>query len=383
MVKFLLRLKNPMRKIISSLLLAVLLLSNTLYGQSRGTPSTLRVRVDANGYLVVAGGAQTSPITSGTFATRVLKTDASGNLLVVLAGGPISTAIQLPASTGCSDLMIQGVSPRTTTGWGITTTPTIVECVANVLVRTVSATLQTFSVPVAVTVNGLTTTSTDGITSQNTTAALIGTQVQISPRVRLSGTAWDTDDAVSRTVSFFTESLPITGNTVSGTWKLGYIDPVSAAITYPMTLSSAGGLTVSAAILGGADVRGGATGDIFWSSRNLMRSAATGLWATLDNVGSFGIQINTGTAAPTVTTCGTGTITANSRNTAGGFTATGATACTVTFGAPNWTNTPFCTITLRNTPTTTPYISAKSASAITISGLTAGDVIDYHCLGPV
>jgi hypothetical protein len=383
MAKFPLRLKNPMRKTISKVLLVVLLLSNTLYGQSRGTPSTLRVRVDANGYLVVAGGAQTSPITSGTFATRVLKTDASGNLLVVLSGGPITTAIQLPASTGCSDLMIQGISPRTTTGWGITTTPTIIECVGNVLVRTVSSTAHTFAVPVAVTVNGLTTTSTDGITNQNTTAALIGTQVQISPRVRLSGTAWDTDDAVSRTVSFFTEALPVAGATVTGTWKLGYIDPVSAAITYPLTLTSAGGLTVSAAILGGADVRGGATGDIFWSSRNLMRSTANGLWSTLDNVGSFGIQLNTGTAAPTVTSCGTGSVSANSRNTFGEITATGATACTVTFGSPAWTNAPFCVVTGDNALVTTPYVSARSTTAFTVSGLTAGDKFSYHCGGGV
>jgi hypothetical protein len=86
----------------------------------------------------------------------------------------------------------------------------------------------------------LTTTSTDGLILDNTTAALVGTQVQISPRIRLSGRGWDVDDAVSRTVSFFTETLPVAGNTVTGIWKLGFIDPVSSAITYPLQVGSSG-----------------------------------------------------------------------------------------------------------------------------------------------
>lgn len=87
------------------------------------------------------------------------------------------------------------------------------------------------------------TTSTDSLTVTNTTAATVGATVQMSPRTRWIGRGWDTDDAVSRSVSFFEEALPVTGNTVSGTWKLGYIDPVSAAVTYPLTVSSAGVVT--------------------------------------------------------------------------------------------------------------------------------------------
>jgi hypothetical protein len=42
-------------------------------------------------------------------------------------------------------------------------------------------------------VNGIGTTSTDGLVLQNTTDATVGTQVQYSPRLRLCGTAWKTD----------------------------------------------------------------------------------------------------------------------------------------------------------------------------------------------
>jgi hypothetical protein len=230
----------------------------------------------------------------------------------------------------------------------------------------------------------LTTTSTDGIISQNTTAALVGTTVQISPRIRLSGTAWDTDDAVSRTVSFFTENLPATGNTVTGTWKLGYIDPVSAVITYPITVASSGTITsIGSFITSNGSVQAGAGNSFQINGRNILSSTADGLTNLFNNAGTVGVQLNTGTAAPTLTACGTGTVSANSRNSFGEITATGATACTVTFGAPNWTNAPFCVVTGDNALITTPYVSARSATAFTVSGLTAGDKFSYHCGGGV
>lgn len=85
----------------------------------------------------------------------------------------------------------------------------------------------------------LVTTSTDGLVTQNLTPATVGVPVQISPSNRLSGTGWDTNDTVSRSVSFFTEVLPASGATVGGSWKLGYIDPVTAAVTYPLTIDTA------------------------------------------------------------------------------------------------------------------------------------------------
>lgn len=218
----------------------------------------------------------------------------------------------------------------------------------------------------------LTTTSTDGLIGINTTAAVVGTQVQISPRVRLSGTGWDVDDAVSRTVSFFTETLPVAGNTVSGTWKLGFIDPVTSAITYPLTVDSAGAGNIS--IFG--------TSLLYFTGRGTLSFDANGLPQFKEAGSSFGIQLNTGTAEPTVTSCGTGTVTAGSRNTAGQITATGATSCTVTFGAPAWTNTPFCVAT-DGTGARALFITSPSTTAFTVSGLTAGDVFRYVCIGRI
>lgn len=68
-------------------LLVVLVGIVTLYAQGRGTPSNLRVRIDANGALVTASAAQVNPVTSVQFSNARLATDASGNLLTVISGG--------------------------------------------------------------------------------------------------------------------------------------------------------------------------------------------------------------------------------------------------------------------------------------------------------
>lgn len=86
--------------------------------------------------------------------------------------------------------------------------------------------------------DALGTTSTDAINAENPTAATLAVPVQMSPRLRLTGYGWDTDDTVSRPVRFFTEVLPASAATVTGTWKLGYKDPITGAETYPLTVAS-------------------------------------------------------------------------------------------------------------------------------------------------
>lgn len=104
---------------------------------------------------------------------------------------------------------------------------------------TLTSTAATFAASVigSFTNSALATTSTDGLFLQNATAATGAATVQISPRFRLRGTAWDT--AASQTVDFFMENLPATAATPTGTLKFGYSRNGGAA-SYPMTLSSAG-----------------------------------------------------------------------------------------------------------------------------------------------
>ena len=125
--------------------------------------------------------------------------------------------------------------------------------------------------------NALATTSSDGLATVNETAATASATVQISPRNRLSGTGWDADDSVSRTVSFFTEALPVSGNTVTGTWKLGFIAADGTTVTYPLTVTSAGGVATGSRITSGEGVLAASTSFIGVNARMLIDSSADGV----------------------------------------------------------------------------------------------------------
>lgn len=148
----------------------------------------------------------------------------------------------------------------------------------------------------------------------------------------------------------------------------------SLGVNQPITnVTATGNVSAANVLASGTFSRSGATFFAF-PSNGTMRIA--------QNSGAAGTQllINVGTANPTVTSCGTGAVTTNSTNTAGEVTPTGASDCTVTFGLPNWTNTPFCIVT----PETTleaMSISAISVTAFTAHFTTAANKFMYHCFG--
>ena len=83
--------------------------------------------------------------------------------------------------------------------------------------------------------------------------------------------------------------------------------------------------------------------------------------------------------APTLSSCGTGSITVGSGDMVGDVTATGATSCTITFNQA-WTSAPFCMIT-EVTTAGSGRVSASSTTAFTVASLTSGDRFLYHCFG--
>ena len=278
-----------MRKFINSIIIIAVLTSAVLYAAS-GTPSTLVVRTDANNYLLVTSVTQTNPVTQGVFSSRTLRTDSSGSLQVILTGTVTPTyPMSIPASTCAAPSL--GESGAVTTGIAFTATPSILMCVAAATIETITGSdVGLAGVTQTLTRLALTTTSTDGYIDQNTTAALVGTQVQISPRNRLSGRGWDADDVVSRTVSFFTEVLPVAGNTVSGTWKLGFIDPVSSAITYPLLVTSGGAGT----FLGNVSV-GNSSAFVITSNGTLAAGGGSGLLNLTDANQTSGVGFDVAT----------------------------------------------------------------------------------------
>lgn len=178
-------------------------------------------------------------------------------------------------------------------------------------------------VPVVPIINldGLTLTSTDGVVLQNRTAATAGVTVQISPRIRSCGTAWD--NSASETVCFFTEVLPVTAATPTGTWRLGY-SLNGAAATYPLTVSSSGIVTASSLNVGDATgVRGATSSRLRFPAdgrlvlENINQTAGIGLDGTTDGtlkIRGTGFTAGTGsldigakiTAYNQITTAGAG-----------------------------------------------------------------------------
>jgi len=120
-----------------------------------------------------------------------------------------------------------------------------------------------------------------------------------------------------------------------------------------------------------------------YSTTAIFRSGTDGLMDLWDQGVDRGLEFSPGTGSPTLTSCGTGTISTGSRNGAGEFTNGNAvTACTVNFGTGNFSNTPFCTID-DETTAGVGRISAISSSSFTVSGIVASDKVMWICIGRV
>jgi hypothetical protein len=83
--------------------------------------------------------------------------------------------------------------------------------------------------------------------------------------------------------------------------------------------------------------------------------------------------------APTLSTCGDGALATGSSNSSGRLTGTTQTACTLTFSASFGGNSADCFI--ENLTANRGNVTAASATAFTVSNLTAGDDFMYWCPG--
>jgi hypothetical protein len=102
-------------------------------------------------------------------------------------------------------------------------------------------------VPIDIRRNGKASTPTDGLLLTNTTAALVGAQVQMGPRLRIHGAAWD---SATVNTDWAIDALPAAGTPITSTLRFGH-SLGDAAYTYPATLTNAGNLTLLGGIIGG------------------------------------------------------------------------------------------------------------------------------------
>jgi hypothetical protein len=117
-------------------------------------------------------------------------------------------------------------------------------------------------------------TSTDGLVLQNTTPATAGVPVQQSPRLRFRSHVWNTTTPADNVNDWMIESLPTTGATPAGLLKIGQ-SLNGGAVTFPLTLSSAGNLTITGDLFT-INTQIGTSNALFWNTRTLLSSPADG-----------------------------------------------------------------------------------------------------------
>lgn len=237
--------------------------------------------------------------------------------------------------------------------------------------------------PSTVSLGGIATTSTDGMSVVNPTLATSGATVQLSPRFKWCGTAYNSVSTLSETDCFFAEVLPTTvAGTTQATWKLG-VSINGGAATYPLTVSNAGA-AIAASFSSTSNT--GAAGVFFGTSAGaqLNLNVADGTAVLQNGAATIGSRFKTD-ALPTAGTCGTSpAVTAGSTPLDGSInvgTGGTATSCTVTYNGTAFPSAPFCTITNQLSNSVTRYTSTTTVLTLnTTTAWTASDVITWHCI---
>lgn len=217
----------------------------------------------------------------------------------VAAGNHNHAGVYEPAFATLAWSRLTGV-PTTLAGYGIT------DAVALTTTTNTWSGLQTFSGGIALTgivtttVAGIGLAPTDGAVLQNTTLATLAIPLQLSPRLRLRGAGWDTDDAVSRTVDMYLEVLPSTGATVGANLRVGYSLNGGAA-TSPLILNSDGALTITGGLSAGSIFTSGAiqvgAGNVFGWVGGTRLTAGDGLLNIFNNALTVGVGFDVNTDA--------------------------------------------------------------------------------------
>lgn len=117
------------------------------------------------------------------------------------------------------------------------------------------------------------------------------------------------------------------------------------------------------------------------ANKACIQSSSDSLLQVMASSLTTGIEFNVG--IPTLGTCTGGTMTSGSHNTAGEVTGNTSGSCVINFGAPSFTNTPFCMTNDESSSIIQPNVSSRSASSITISGQASGNAVQWICIGRI
>lgn len=116
------------------------------------------------------------------------------------------------------------------------------------------ATSGAFSGLVTITGASIAATSTDRLALSNATAATAVIPVQMSPRLRLSGTVWNTTTGTSNTSNWKIENMPLSGASPSGQLVFGH-DLAAGGYSNALVLNSNGNAAFAGALSTGGTTR--------------------------------------------------------------------------------------------------------------------------------
>jgi hypothetical protein len=213
-------------------------------------------------------------------------------------------------------------------------------------------------------------TSLDGVTLIDSTAASAGNQ-QFSPRLRFTGQGWKTTaTAASQPVDWIIENEPVQGTTAP-----------NANLVFSRQVNGGGYLTALSIPNTGNWLIGDATtnlsgGYTFIQTGTASFGGKVQALAFVSGGATFTVASGTGACATTSTLTGGGTV--------GQFTCTGTTgASTATLTFTNVAHGYSCSGRDVTTPTTVTQTGAISTTSVTLTltSVTANDVIQFGCLG--
>ena len=231
------------RNVITALAVVLVLFTSGLSAQTLAAPIQAFWNVlRTGGYAfttadVIAGGYVNFGSTVGTTGYGIR--DSAGTIQFKDSGGAWASLVAAVTGGTCTNQAVTAIAAST----AVPTCTTLTSAYVDSSIAQVAA-ANLFTATQTITKLALGTTSTDGFLLQNTTPATGGTTVQISPRLKLLGTAYNSTGMASETDYFVMENLPATvAGTTTATWKLG-VSIAGGAVTYPMTVSSAGNVVL-------------------------------------------------------------------------------------------------------------------------------------------
>jgi hypothetical protein len=195
------------------------------------------------GYITTAG-TYTYYVSALSTAKLVLTPSASATRFVISSISCKMITDGTGEVSAYGDIRMAGILSNLNGTVGLSITPA--GLVVAPLIQTTSLTALgsgTFSDNIAITKSNIKTTPTDAVIITNSSSTTTSNKIQMSPRIRLQGSAWDTDDAVSRTTNWAIDNLPITGDIVSSQLRFGH-SLAGAEYTNLMLLSSDGNLSL-------------------------------------------------------------------------------------------------------------------------------------------